>query len=218
MWGTRVSFAAALVCGGARGQRRSPGRRRFGAGRSEAGRGRRSDVGCGGRRGADGEALVSGRSRYPYPSPLPVREAAVETVPNHEDVGCSEHQIRLSKGLIAKFVQRKELSARLFFALKTKATAMVAFPVSVFSTYFQCSESGRLIWQVFVMAPKMGVTVTLSASPTCRSGPHSNKRCLVSLRELGMTQNSHHPRPSRFLQASTFGRCRTSSACRTPLA
>ena len=31
------------------------------------------------------------------PSPLPVREAAVETAPNHEDVCCSEHQIRLSK-------------------------------------------------------------------------------------------------------------------------
>jgi hypothetical protein len=61
------------------------------------------------------------------PSPLPVREAAVETVPNHEDVGCSEHQIRLSKGLIAKFVQRLELWARLFFAPKGKATAMVAF-------------------------------------------------------------------------------------------
>jgi len=45
------------------------------------------------------------------PSPLPVREAAVETVPNHEDVGCSEHQIRLSKGLIAKFVQRLELGS-----------------------------------------------------------------------------------------------------------
>jgi hypothetical protein len=43
------------------------------------------------------------------PSPLPVREAAVETVPNHEDVSCSEHQIRLSKGVIAKFVQRLEL-------------------------------------------------------------------------------------------------------------
>jgi hypothetical protein len=39
------------------------------------------------------------------PSPLPVREAAVETVPNHEDADSSEHQIRLSKGLIAKFVQ-----------------------------------------------------------------------------------------------------------------
>jgi hypothetical protein len=48
-------------------------------------------------------------------------------VPNHEDVGCSEHQIRLSKGLIAKFVQRLELKARLFFAPKGKATAMVAF-------------------------------------------------------------------------------------------
>jgi hypothetical protein len=37
-------------------------------------------------------------------SPLPVREAAVETVPNHEDMSCSEHQTRLSKGVIAKFV------------------------------------------------------------------------------------------------------------------
>ena len=46
------------------------------------------------------------------PSPLPVREAAVETVPNHEDESCSEHQICLSKGLIAKFVQRLELWAR----------------------------------------------------------------------------------------------------------
>src|ERR1700744_5651660 len=50
------------------------------------------------------------------PSPLPVREAAVETVPNHKDVGGSEHQILLSKGLIARFVQRLELEARLFFA------------------------------------------------------------------------------------------------------
>ena len=39
------------------------------------------------------------------PLPPPVREAAVETVPNHEDMGCSEHQIRLSTGVIAKFVQ-----------------------------------------------------------------------------------------------------------------
>jgi hypothetical protein len=45
------------------------------------------------------------------PSPLPVREAAVEAMPNHEDMCCSEHQIRLSKGLIAKFVQRLELEA-----------------------------------------------------------------------------------------------------------
>jgi hypothetical protein len=32
-------------------------------------------------------------------------------VPNHEDVGCSEHQIRLSKGVIAKFVQSLELGS-----------------------------------------------------------------------------------------------------------
>jgi hypothetical protein len=34
-------------------------------------------------------------------------------VANHEDVGCSEHQIRLSKGLIAKFVQSLKLAAGL---------------------------------------------------------------------------------------------------------
>jgi len=45
------------------------------------------------------------------PLPPPVREAAVETVPNHEDMGCSEHQIRLSIGVIAKFVQSLELGS-----------------------------------------------------------------------------------------------------------
>ncbi len=45
------------------------------------------------------------------PSPLPVREAAVETVPNHEDMDCSEHQIRLSKGVTAKFVQPLKLGS-----------------------------------------------------------------------------------------------------------
>ena len=40
-----------------------------------------------------------------------MREAAVETVPNHEDMNCSEHQIRLSKRVIAKFVQRLELGS-----------------------------------------------------------------------------------------------------------
>jgi hypothetical protein len=54
------------------------------------------------------------------PSPLPVREAAVETVPNHEDVGCSEHQIRLSKGLIVKFVQPLELAACIFLVAMKK--------------------------------------------------------------------------------------------------
>jgi hypothetical protein len=43
------------------------------------------------------------------PLPPPVREAAVETVPNHEDMNCSEHQIRL--WVIAKFVQRLELGS-----------------------------------------------------------------------------------------------------------
>jgi hypothetical protein len=61
------------------------------------------------------------------PSPLPVREAAVETVPNHEDMSCSEHQIRLSKRLIAKFVQRLELWAAASLHGNKKATAAVAF-------------------------------------------------------------------------------------------
>ena len=38
------------------------------------------------------------------PLPPPVRERAVEAVPNHQDMDCSEHQIRLSKGVSAKFV------------------------------------------------------------------------------------------------------------------
>jgi hypothetical protein len=40
-------------------------------------------------------------------------------VPNHEDVGCSEHQIRLSKGVIAKFVKSLKLAARFLAALST---------------------------------------------------------------------------------------------------
>jgi hypothetical protein len=53
------------------------------------------------------------------PLPPPVREAAVETVPNHEDMSCSEHQIRLFKGLIAKFVQSLKLGS----AIQAGATA-----------------------------------------------------------------------------------------------
>ena len=46
------------------------------------------------------------------PSPLPVREGLVYQVSNHEVMDCSEHQSRLSKGVIAKVVQRKGLGAR----------------------------------------------------------------------------------------------------------
>jgi hypothetical protein len=46
------------------------------------------------------------------PSPLPVREAAVQTMADHEDMGCSEHQSRLSKGVIAKVFQLLKLAAR----------------------------------------------------------------------------------------------------------
>jgi hypothetical protein len=46
-------------------------------------------------------------------------------VANHEDVDCSEHQIRLSKGLIAKFVQRLELGSAIRLCL-TQAGAAAA--------------------------------------------------------------------------------------------
>ena len=45
------------------------------------------------------------------PSPLPVREPLVYDVSNHEVMDCPEHQIRLSEGVIAKFVQRKNLGS-----------------------------------------------------------------------------------------------------------
>jgi hypothetical protein len=49
---------------------------------------------------------------------------------NHEDVGCSEHQISLSKGVIAKFVQSLELAERFHVPVSVanrKATVWVAF-------------------------------------------------------------------------------------------
>ena len=46
------------------------------------------------------------------PSPLPVREGLVYQVSNHEVMDCPEHQIRLSKRVIAKFVQTLGLGAR----------------------------------------------------------------------------------------------------------
>ena len=67
------------------------------------------------------------------PLPPTVREAAVETVPNHEDMGCPEHQIRLSKRVIAKFVMRLGLWAHFAAPKKVKATAMVAFCFSLHS-------------------------------------------------------------------------------------
>jgi hypothetical protein len=54
---------------------------------------------------------------------------------NHEDVDFSEHQIRLSKGVIAKFVQSLELEALIGAPSsgdKRKATAAVAFSCAVF--------------------------------------------------------------------------------------
>jgi hypothetical protein len=45
------------------------------------------------------------------PSPLPVREGPVYQQSNEEDMGCSEHQICLSKGVIGKYVQPLGLGA-----------------------------------------------------------------------------------------------------------
>lgn len=46
------------------------------------------------------------------PSPLPVREGPVYQQSNVEDMGGPEHQIFLSKEVIAKYVQRLELGTR----------------------------------------------------------------------------------------------------------
>jgi hypothetical protein len=54
-------------------------------------------------------------------------------VANHEDVGCSEHQSRLSKGVMAKVVQLLKLAARFCVAAMKKATAAVAFPKRTFA-------------------------------------------------------------------------------------
>ena len=52
--------------------------------------------------GANGFAVVVAGGDVPgYPSPLPVREGAVYLVLHQQVVGSSEHQIRLSKGVIA---------------------------------------------------------------------------------------------------------------------
>jgi hypothetical protein len=80
--------------------------------------------------------LLPGRGNVTLtPSPLPVREGLVYQVSNHEVMDCSEHQIRLSKGVIAKFVQPLELEVcrrtaptiHPYFLEIQKATAMVAF-------------------------------------------------------------------------------------------
>jgi hypothetical protein len=93
------------------------------------------------------------------PSPLPVREAAVETVPNHEDVGCSQHQISLSKGLIAKFVQRKELGT-VATARNTKSHRCGGFLCLCLCdwncVYFKSSKWVGMKWQVFAVFPEMG--------------------------------------------------------------
>jgi hypothetical protein len=48
-------------------------------------------------------------------------------------VGCSGHQSRLSKGVIAKVVQLLKLAARFCVAAMKKATAAVAFPKRTFA-------------------------------------------------------------------------------------
>jgi hypothetical protein len=62
--------------------------------------------------GAHGCAVVvAGGDVARDPSPLPVREGAVYLVSHQQVMGLPEHQIRLSKGLTAKFVLLNELWA-----------------------------------------------------------------------------------------------------------
>ena len=96
---------------------------------------------------------------------------------NHEDVGCSEHQSRLSKGLTAKVVQSLELEAR-FWAPKTqKATAMVALvslpsvtvTVSISRIANQMDTTGRFLSAI----PNVGVTSSQNARGIVSAARHA---------------------------------------------
>src|SRR6476646_10085646 len=96
---------------------------------------------------------------------------------NHEDVGCSEHQSRLSKGLTAKVVQSLKLAAR-FWAPKTqKATAMVALvslpsvtvTVSISRIANQMDTTGRFLSAI----PNVGVTSSQNARGIVSAARHA---------------------------------------------
>jgi hypothetical protein len=84
-------------------------------------------------------------------------------------MGFWEHRIVFLKELQVKIVYPKELgdgesavSHGLFRSKNEKATAMVAFCVSVLwwrLVYFQFSELGGVIWQIFEVGPGMGFAV-----------------------------------------------------------
>jgi len=98
---------------------------------------------------------------------------------NHEDVGCSEYQSRLSKGLTAKVVQSLELEAR-FWAPKTqKATAMVALvslpsvtitvTVSISRIANKMDTTGRFLSAI----PNVGVTSSQNARGIVSAARHA---------------------------------------------
>jgi len=100
---------------------------------------------------------------------------------NHEDVGCSEYQSRLSKGLTAKVVQSLELEAR-FWAPKTqKATAMVALvslpsvtvtvtvTVSISRIANKMDTTGRFLSAI----PNVGVTSPQNARGIVSAARHA---------------------------------------------
>ncbi len=85
-------------------------------------------------------------------------------------VGSSEHQIRLSKGVTAKFVLRKELTtAKSRLAFEKAAGWMLSLElkkpplrwlvgscgVAVLFLYFQTSKLNGVIWQVFRLPVKV---------------------------------------------------------------
>jgi hypothetical protein len=86
-------------------------------------------------------------------------------MPNHEDMDSSEHQIRLSKGLIAKFVQRLKLGARFCrakFRRQMKKPPRWWLLFAAFCDwnciYFKSSKLVGMKWQKFATFPDVGVT------------------------------------------------------------
>src|SRR6476660_1860267 len=98
---------------------------------------------------------------------------------NHEDVGCSEHQSRLSKGLTAKVVQSLELEARFWTPKTQKATAMVALvslpsvtvtvSVSISRIANQMDTTGRFLSAI----PNVGVTSSQNARGIVSAARHA---------------------------------------------
>ena len=127
---------------------------------------------------------------------------------NHKDVGCSEHQIRLSKGLIAKFVQRLELWAR----KKPPVWWLVCLCFCDWNcVYFKSSKLVGMKWQVFWRVPRMG------GNSHPRDGRRRFKELLAVCPDLGVTVTLLKP-TMRIRQAignESFDRHRRLASCCT---